>query len=80
MQQEPVTDADRLGDIQDGYRHDTRNRLPVDRRRTQKGSPLYNKAVHLGAMAELADAGDLKSPGVTPLVGSIPTRPTRTER
>ncbi len=29
-----------------------------------------------GAVAELADAGDLKSSGVGPRVGSSPTRPT----
>ncbi len=30
-----------------------------------------------GAVAELADAGDLKSSGVAPRVGSSPTRPTK---
>jgi hypothetical protein len=36
---------------------------------------VYNRLT-CGAVAELADAGDLKSPGVAPLVGSTPTRPT----
>ncbi len=71
------------GDNQDGpsFPDDIRRRAALDDRRyvPKNGRPVYNKAVRFGAMAELADAGDLKSPGVTPLVGSIPTRPTRKE-
>lgn len=77
MQQEPVTQIDRLEIIKTGRRPGVRDGLQRNRRYTQIGRPVYNKAVRFGAMAELADAGDLKSPGATPLVGSIPTRPTR---
>ena len=77
LQQEPIIDFDRLEIIRTGRRPGLRSGLHKNRRRTQIGRPVYNKAVRLGAVAELADAGDLKSPGVAPLVGSIPTRPTR---
>ena len=77
MQQEPISDIDRLEIIKVGRRPGLLDGLRNSRRRAQTGRPVYNKTVRLGAVAELADAGDLKSPGVAPLVGSIPTRPTR---
>ena len=36
------------------------------------GKSLVAQAFHLARVAELVDAGDLKSPGVTPRAGSSP--------